>query len=108
MLGACCYKTHVRGKHKGFCILFLFALLVLSIGTSCSSHVAREDDSGEEVVQTADNADEEEVVETGESASSDSSDEDAESNTQKTTGILMSVGYLAMTIGMTILPLLMM
>jgi hypothetical protein len=108
-LGACCYKTHVRGKHKGFCIL-LFALLILSVGTSCTSHMTREDDSVEETAQTAQKADEDEVVETGDSASAsaESSEEESENSSQKTAGVLMSIGYLAMSIGMTILPLLMM
>jgi len=106
----------VRGKHKEFCILLLFALLIFSIGAGCASHVTRDDDSVEETarpadeepVQTADKADEEEVVETDASASSATSEEDGEGNTQKTTGLLMSIGYLAMTIGMTVLPMLMM
>jgi hypothetical protein len=106
----------VRGKHKGFCILLLFALLIFSIGTSCTSRMTREDDSVEEIplaadeetAQTAVKADEEEEVVDTDASASASSDEESESNTQKTTGILMSVGYLAMTIGMTILPLLMM
>jgi hypothetical protein len=98
----------VRGKHKGFYVLFLLTLLVLPIGTSCSSHVAQEADSGEETVQTADKADEDEVVETDDSSSSTASEEETESSQQKTTGVLMAIGYLAMQIGMTVLPLLMM
>jgi hypothetical protein len=98
----------VCGKHKGFCILLLFALLIFSIGTSCTSHVTRDDDSVEETAQTADKWDEEEVVETDESSSSTASEEESESSQQKTTGLFMSIGYLAMTIGMTVLPLLMM
>jgi hypothetical protein len=98
----------VRGKHKGFCILLLFALLIFSIGTSCTSHVTRDDDSVETSGQTADKGDEEEVVETDDSSSSTAPEEESESNQQKTTGLLMSIGYLAMSIGMTILPLLMM
>ena len=97
----------MRGKHKGFCMLFLLALLVLPIGTSCSSHMAQEDESGEETVQTADKADEEEVVETDDSSST-ASEEESESSQQKTTGVMMAIGYLAMQIGMTVLPLLMM
>ena len=98
----------MRAKHKGFCILLLFALLIFSIGTSCSSHVTRDDDSIEASGQTADKGDEEEVVETDESSASTASEEEGESSQQKTTGLLMSIGYLAMTVGMTILPLLMM
>ena len=98
----------MRGKHKGFRILLLFGLLIFSIGTSCTSHVTRDDDPVEESAQTADKGDEEEVVETDESSTSTASEEESESSQQKTTGILMSIGYLAMTVGMTILPLLMM
>ena len=75
-LGACCYKTHVPGKHKRFCILLLFALLIFSIGTSCTSHMTRDDDSVEEIAQTADEGDEEEVVETDGSSSSTASEEE--------------------------------
>jgi hypothetical protein len=107
-LGACCYKTYVRGKHKRLCIVLLFALLTFSIEVSCTSHVTRDDNSVEQSAQTADKADEEEVVEADESSSSTDSEEESESTQQKTTGIFMSIGYLAMTIGMTILPLLMM
>jgi hypothetical protein len=98
----------VRGKHKGFRIVLLFALLVFSIGTSCTSHVTRDDDSIEASGQTADKGDEEEVVETDESSASTASEEEGESSQQKTTGLLMSIGYLAMQIGMTVLPLLLM
>ena len=100
----------MRREHKALRILLLFSLLVLSIGAACSSNVARDDDPGEETAQTAQQADEEEVVEADDSASApaESSDEEGEGASQKTTGILMSIGYLAMTIGMTILPLLMM
>ena len=96
------------GKHKRFCILLLFALLIFSIGTSCTSHMTRDDDSVEEIAQTADEGDEEEVVETDGSSSSTASEEASESSQQKTTGVFMSIGYLAMTIGMTVLPMLMM
>ena len=105
----------MRGKHKGFRSLLLFALLIFWIGAGCASHVSRDDDSveetasppGEQSAQTADKADEEEVVETDDSSST-ASEEETESSQQKTTGVLMAIGYLAMQIGMTVLPLLMM
>ncbi len=76
----------------------------MPIGTGCSPRVAREDPA-EESVQTADEADQEEVVE----SDSNLSDEDVEEpGSQKTAGFLMAVGYLAMTIGSALLPLLMM
>ncbi len=104
-LGACCYKTHVRRQHKTFCTLLLFSLLMVFTGAGCSSHVTRADDPAEESVQTANAANDEEVVESGDNSTLE---EDGESSSQKTTGFLMAIGYLATTIGMTILPLLMM
>jgi hypothetical protein len=105
-LVACCYKTHVRGKHKAALLLFLFLLATLSIATSCSSQVAREDDPDEETVQVAHDADEEEVVESDDGFSD--YEEGGESGSQKTAGFLMAIGYLAMTVGSALLPLLMM
>jgi hypothetical protein len=74
-------------------------------GAGCSSHVTREGDPAKESVQTASAADDEEVVEGSDNSTLE---EDGEPTSQKTAGFLMSIGYLAMTIGMTILPLLMM
>jgi hypothetical protein len=95
----------VRGKLKAALLLLLFSLSIVSIGTSCSSTVAREDDPTE-TVQTAHDPDEEEVVESNDSQIDD--EEGAESGSQKTAGFLMAIGYLAMTVGSALLPLLMM
>jgi hypothetical protein len=93
----------VRGKLKAALLLLLFSLSIASIGTSCSSTVAREDDPAE-TVETAPDPDEEEVVEGNDS----DYEEGGESGSQKTAGFLMAIGYLAMTIGTAILPLFMM
>ena len=96
----------MRGKHKTAVLLLLFSLSTISIGTSCSSHTAREDIPAEETVQTADDGDQEEVVDSNDGASDD--EYGAESGSQKTTGFLMAIGYLAVTVGSALLPLLMM
>jgi hypothetical protein len=95
----------VSGKHKVALLLLLFSLSTISIGTSCSSQMAREDDPAEETVQTADDFDEEEVVESDDGAFDE---EGSESGSQKTAGFLMAIGYLAVTVGSALLPLLMM
>jgi hypothetical protein len=96
----------VRGKLKAALLLLLFSLSIASIGTSCSSTVAREDDPDEETVQTVHDADEEEVVEGNDSPTD--YEEGGESGSQKTAGFLMAIGYLAMTVGSALLPVLMM
>jgi hypothetical protein len=96
----------VRGKLKATLLLLLFSVSIVSIGTNCSSTVAREDDPAEETVQTAHDADEEEVLEGNDRPIDD--EEGGESGSQKTAGFLMAIGYLAMTVGSALMPLLMM
>jgi hypothetical protein len=95
----------VRGKLKAALLLLLFSLSIVAVGTSCSSTVAREDDPVE-TAQTAHDADEEEVVESNDGPIDD--EEGGESGSQKAAGFLMAIGYLAMTVGSALLPLLMM
>jgi len=96
----------VRRQHRALYTLLLFSLLMVFTVAGCSSHVAREDDPARETVQTANAADDDEEVVEGDDKST--LEEDGEPTSQKTAGFLMSIGYLAWTIGMTVLPLLMM